>query len=157
MYRRMFSVTLVTVGVQVERARVSSLVSVYEVDVSGGQYPSSSSSLAAVAVYNATDVEQVSVSANHISLQLPQSISTGSGAYSVLLQTGNDLPFHWAHFTVLKIFFWSSYGIGQTIIVLPCGFFFFLSFFLSFSSPNLSHRRLDVCRTSTHGVALVRI
>jgi len=29
------------------------------------------------------------------------------------------------------------------------------SFF--FSSPNLSCRRLDVCHTSTHGVALVRI
>jgi len=28
-------------------------------------------------------------------------------------------------------------------------------FFLS--SPNLSRRRLDVCHTSTHGVALVRI
>jgi len=28
-------------------------------------------------------------------------------------------------------------------------------FFLS--SPNLSGRRLDVCHTSTHGVALVRI
>jgi len=25
------------------------------------------------------------------------------------------------------------------------------------SSPNLSRRRLDVCHTSTHGVALVRI
>jgi len=36
----------------------------------------------------------------------------------------------------------------------------FLSFFLllsSFSSPNLSRRRLDVYHTSTHGVALVRI
>jgi len=33
-------------------------------------------------------------------------------------------------------------------------FFFFLSFF---SSPILSHRRLDVYHTSTHGVALVRI
>ena len=33
---------------------------------------------------------------------------------------------------------------------------FVLSFFLSFfSSPNLSRRRLDVCHTSTHGVALV--
>jgi len=31
---------------------------------------------------------------------------------------------------------------------------FVLSFFL-FSSPNLSRRRLDVCHTSTHGVALV--
>ena len=33
--------------------------------------------------------------------------------------------------------------------------FFFLSFF--FSSPDLSRRRLDVCHTSTHGVALVLI
>ena len=47
------------------------------------------------------------------------------------------------------------YGIGQTIIFLPCGFFFLSSFL--FSSPNLSRRRLDVCHTSTHGVALVRI
>jgi len=31
---------------------------------------------------------------------------------------------------------------------------FFLSFF---SSPNLSRHRLDVCHTSIHGVALVRI
>ena len=45
------------------------------------------------------------------------------------------------------------------IIFLPCNFFpssfFFYLFFLS--SPNLSGRRLDVCHTSTHGVALVRI
>jgi len=34
--------------------------------------------------------------------------------------------------------------------ILPCGFF------LLFSSPNLSRRRLDVCHTFTHGVALVR-
>ena len=36
---------------------------------------------------------------------------------------------------------------------------FLLSFFLLsfFSLPNLSGRRLDVCHTSTHGVALVRI
>ena len=32
-----------------------------------------------------------------------------------------------------------------------CSLFFF------FSSPNLNRRRLDVCHTSTHGVALVRI
>jgi len=32
--------------------------------------------------------------------------------------------------------------------------FFFL---LLFSLPNVSRRRLDVCHTSTHGVALVRI
>jgi len=30
-------------------------------------------------------------------------------------------------------------------------------FFLLFSSPNLSRCRLDVCHTSTHGVALVQI
>jgi len=36
-------------------------------------------------------------------------------------------------------------------------FFFVFFFFFLFSSSNLSGRRLDVCRTSTHGVALVRI
>jgi len=45
--------------------------------------------------------------------------------------------------SVIMVALW----IGQTIIFLPCGFFFFLSFF--FSSPNLSRRRLDVCHTST--------
>ena len=42
-------------------------------------------------------------------------------------------------------------------IFLPRGYY--LSFYLSifFSSPNLSGRKLDVYRTSTHGVALVRI
>jgi len=30
-------------------------------------------------------------------------------------------------------------------------------FFFLFSSPNFSRRRLDVCHTCTHGVALVRI
>ena len=34
---------------------------------------------------------------------------------------------------------------------------FVLLLLLFFSSPNLSRRRLDVCHTSTHGVALVRI
>ena len=52
-------------------------------------------------------------------------------------------------------YLWSPYGIGQTIIFLPCGYFFLSSFFIS--SPNLSRRRLDVCHTSTYGVALVRI
>jgi len=32
-----------------------------------------------------------------------------------------------------------------------------VSSFFFFSSPNLSRRRLDVCRISTHGVALVRV
>jgi len=47
---------------------------------------------------------------------------------------------------------WLPDGIGQTIIFSSCRFFFFF-----FSSSNLSRRRLDVCHTSTHGVALVRI
>ena len=51
---------------------------------------------------------------------------------------------------------WSPYVIGQTIIFSCCGLFF-LSIYLFFSSPNLSRRTLDVCHTSTHGVALVRI
>ena len=50
---------------------------------------------------------------------------------------------------------WSPYVIGQTIIFLPCSFYLLLSIFLSFSSPNLSGRRLDVYHISTHGVALV--
>jgi len=54
----------------------------------------------------------------------------------------------------LLLSLWSPYGIGQTIIFSCCGLFFLL---LLFSSPNLSRRRLDVCHTSTHGVALVRI
>ena len=43
----------------------------------------------------------------------------------------------------------------RTLYFCPVVSFFFLSFYLS--SPNLSRRRLDVCHTSTHGVALVRI
>ena len=55
---------------------------------------------------------------------------------------------------------WSPYGIGRPYIFSCCGlfFFFFLLLLLSFfSSPNLSRRKSDVCHTSTHGVALVRI
>jgi len=48
---------------------------------------------------------------------------------------------------------WSPYVIGQTIYIFML--WFVLSIF--FSSPNLSRRRLDVCHTSTHGVALVQI
>ena len=40
----------------------------------------------------------------------------------------------------------------RTLYFRPVSFFFLL-----FSSPNLSGRRLDVYHTSTHGVALVRI
>jgi len=48
----------------------------------------------------------------------------------------------------------SPYVIGQTIYIFILFLsFFFLSFFIS--SPNLSGRTLNVCHTSTHGVALV--
>jgi len=51
---------------------------------------------------------------------------------------------------------WPPYVIGQAIIFLSCGFFFYLlSTF--FSSPNLVRHRLDVYHTSTYGVALVLI
>jgi len=50
---------------------------------------------------------------------------------------------------------WSPYAIEQTIIFSSCGFFLLLSF--CFSWLNLSRRRLAVCHTSTHDVALVRI
>jgi len=67
------------------------------------------------------------------------------------------LNFHdlWAVPPLIMVALWNRADI---IIFLPCGFFLLLllsSFF--FSSPNLSRRRLDVCHTSTHGVALVRI
>jgi len=44
---------------------------------------------------------------------------------------------------------------GQPVYIFILSFVLLLSFFLS--SPNLSGWRLDVCHTSTHGVALVRI
>jgi len=54
----------------------------------------------------------------------------------------------------IHCYLWPPCIADVDIIFLPCGFFL-LSFF--YSSPNLSGRRLDVCHTSTHGVALVRI
>ena len=43
---------------------------------------------------------------------------------------------------------------GRATITLSIGPY---SSFYLFSSPNLSRRKLDVCHTSTHGVALVQI
>jgi len=50
------------------------------------------------------------------------------------------------------LYLWPPYGIGQAIIFLPCGSFFFFV-------PHLISAAADwiVYHTSTHGVALVRI
>ena len=65
---------------------------------------------------------------------------------------------HKTPFQLKILFLWSPYVIGETIIFLPCDFYLLSFFFLFFlSSPNLSRHRLDVCHTSTHGLALVRI
>ena len=56
-------------------------------------------------------------------------------------------------YTLLKIVMVALWNrAGLYIFAL---WFLLLSYF--FSSLNLSHRRLDVCHTSTHGVALVQI
>jgi len=52
-------------------------------------------------------------------------------------------------------FLWPPCVADADIIFLSCGFFYIFDFLYSW--PNLSGRRLDVCHTSTHGVALVRI
>jgi len=49
----------------------------------------------------------------------------------------------------VTLFLWSPYG--------PLYFHAVVCSSVLLSSPNLSRRRLDVCHTSTHGVALVRI
>jgi len=51
----------------------------------------------------------------------------------------------------------TAFFILKTFHPVVSSSYFFLSIFLFFSLTNLSCRRLDVCRTSTHGVASVRI
>ena len=59
---------------------------------------------------------------------------------------------------MVKVNFAALCNRGPLYFCPVVSFFLLLSsFFLFFSSPNLSRRRLDVCHTSTHGVALVRI
>jgi len=52
---------------------------------------------------------------------------------------------------------WPPYVIGGPLYFCPVVSFLLSSFYLFFSSPNLNGSRSDVCHTSTHGVALVRI
>jgi len=56
---------------------------------------------------------------------------------------------------LLRSSLWPTYVIGQAIYIFILSFVLLLSFLLS--SPNLSGRRLDVCHTSTYGVAFARI
>jgi len=56
----------------------------------------------------------------------------------------------------MLILLWLSCVADVDIMLLSCDFFYLLLLHL-FSSPNLSHARLDVDHTSTHGVALVQI
>ena len=49
-----------------------------------------------------------------------------------------------------------SLNMSKTKEIVILTFYVMLSMFF-FSSPNLSQWRLDVCHTSTHGVALVQI
>jgi len=88
--------------------------------------------------------------------------------YSVSMQWlctgGNNYKEVWRFFameTALPVmcnrwtFLWSPYNRADHYIFIM--WFSLLLFLLSFFSPNLSRRRLDVCHTSTHGVTLVRI
>ena len=73
---------------------------------------------------------------------------------------GNDLAFSAyafisGHLTPVLVY-GLPYGIGQAIYIFILLFVLLSSSFF-FSSPNLSHRRLDVYHTCTHGVALVWI
>ena len=56
-----------------------------------------------------------------------------------------------AQLFMVALWNWADHYIFMLWFVL----LLLLSFF--YSSPNLSRRRLDVCHTSTHGVALLRI
>ena len=58
---------------------------------------------------------------------------------------------------VVMVFFMVALCNRETIYIFMLWFVLLSSSSSFFSSPNLSRRRLDVCHTSTHGVALVQI
>jgi len=55
------------------------------------------------------------------------------------------------------LFFMAALWNSAGYYIFALWFHLSIFFLSSFSSPNLSRRRLDVCHTSTHSVALVRI
>ena len=58
----------------------------------------------------------------------------------------------------MLVYYGRSMEKGKPLFIFAPWFLLLLSiFYILFSSPNLSRRRLDVYCTSTHGVALVRI
>jgi len=65
--------------------------------------------------------------------------------YTIMLLSDDNL---WRHLFMVALCNRADHTYFHPVV---CSSFFF------FSSPNLSGRRLDVCHTSTHGVALVRI
>ena len=76
------------------RASQSRQLRIYRVNVTDEQSSSSSSSslsspAAAAAVYDTANVDQVTVTENQLSLDLPLSFFTSSAIYAVLLETGN--------------------------------------------------------------------
>jgi len=86
----------------------------------------------------------------------PSLLSSGKTFYLLFMAALWNRAGHYIFCHVVSFFFvvtlWNR--ADHYIFVL---WFLLLSMYLLFSSPNLSHRRLDVCHTSTHGVALVQI
>ena len=76
--------------------------------------------------------------------------------FLVYIRCQGQLYCYPAHCNLIALFLMAALHNRCGIIFLPCGFYL-SSFFLLFSSPNLSGRRLGLYHTSTHGVALVRI
>ena len=74
--------------------------------------------------------------------------------YLQLLTAGILTDMH-AHTHTQSLFMVALWNRADPLYFCPAVTSFFLLSF--FSSPNLSRRRLDVCHTSTPGVALIRI
>jgi len=90
--------------------------------------------------------------ASTITFSITPNLTTVIMYYSPVLSS-NEVNL--LRYSTSKDFLWPPYGIGQPYIFAL--WFLLSSSSIFFSSPNLSRRRLDVCHTCTHGVALVQI